>query len=139
MKIRIVSEFAGEAIAKRLSAKLKIAGFRLNDISTSPPKIRKGLLNEVVQKKSWIIEGTQAGTWTLDTIHNADFILVTDASTMLRHAKSMKDYVKDPSVKSADLKKVLQALNWKTKEVFVKFDAKRDMQRIIVFNELRVK
>jgi adenylate kinase family enzyme len=116
-------------IAKTLAGKLKIQKYELDQLfwdseslyqgsQTSPAK-REIMLNEILEKDKWIIEGMYF-RWVEESFRRADYILVLKTNLLVRRWRIVKRFFMRkakliPSQRRETMRTLLDTLIWTSK------------------------
>lgn len=89
-------------ISQALSKKLGIDCYELDTVMWSgfvefagknPPEVRQKLLEDIVSRKDWIVEGVYY-KWLTDSFERAQVIIYVDTNTTVRHVRIILRFVK---------------------------------------------
>ena len=120
-------------LAKKLSEKLKIPTYDLDDIFwcndkntfgvEAKPKVRDNNLKSILDKNDWIIEGVYGG-WTKPSFKKAELIIILRPKTIIRQWRIIKRFLKRklafiPSKKKETWKSFFGLLKW-SKKYYIK-------------------
>ncbi|MGO4530362.1 DNA topology modulation protein FlaR [Paenibacillus sp. 2TAF8] len=112
-------------LAKRLSKQLDIPYYELDKVMWSSsvemagknsPEIRDKLLNEIIVKESWIVEGVYY-KWLADSFNLADKIIFLTPNTFVRDLRIMNRFIKqrigiEKSNYRQTLKGLVEMIKW---------------------------
>lgn len=113
-------------IAKKLSQKLNLPWYKLDDIfwdddsvyhgSQNPPAKRERKLKEILLKENWIIEGVYY-SWLEESFEKADYIFVLKTNVYFRKWRIIKRFILRklkliPSQRRETMRTLLDLLKW---------------------------
>jgi adenylate kinase family enzyme len=103
VKIRIIGSCGSgkSTLAKKLSEKYDIPYDEIDNIIWDrssdnlkyPEETRDATLKSIVGSNSWILEGVQYKDWTLESIEQADIVLVLNPHVFIRDYRIIKRFV----------------------------------------------
>jgi adenylate kinase family enzyme len=116
-------------IAKQLTKKLATQMYELDQLfwdseslyqgSQTSPEEREKMLNEILEKEKWIIEGMYF-RWVEESFRRADYILVLKTNLLVRRWRIVKRFVMRkakliPSQRRETMRTLLDTLEWTSK------------------------
>ncbi len=141
------------SFAKKISCRLKIPNFDLDDISFRKDKYKKineksrdKKLSKILKNKKWIIEGSYAHPWIIPAVKKADLIIILNKHFRLISRRIFLRYIRrklriEKAQKGAgslrDLAKLIYYAQTYSKDYFIKHTelAKKFNKKTIIFTK----
>lgn len=89
-------------LANKLSKKIKTKVYEMDNIAfkdresyeREPPKTRDNKLKHILRKKTWILEGAYAGSWTKPIFKKADLIIILNINPKTAQRRIITRFLK---------------------------------------------